>query len=252
MMSTDAASPEPGRRLPPPRDGELAGRTILVVEDDATVAEVVQRYLERDGAEVVVVRDGAEALAYGAGRQPDLVVLDLLLPGLDGWEVCRRLQLERDVPIVMLSALSDADDRLVGLDLGADDYLGKPFSARELVARVRAVLRRVEMHQSSTAAPLQVGAIALDPAARRVTRDGGEVGLTAREFDLLAFLLCHPGVAYPRDQLLEQVWGYRHGDRSTVTVYIRRLREKLEDDPASPRLIQTVWGVGYRLEDPDT
>ena len=250
MMSTDARSPEPGRGQPPPRDGELAGRTILVVEDDTTVAEVVQRYLERDGADVVVVGDGAEALAYGVGRQPDLVVLDLLLPGLDGWEICRRLQLERDVPVVMLSALSDADDRLVGLDLGADDYLGKPFSARELVARVRAVLRRVEIREASTAAPVEVGSLVLDPAARRVTRDDHEVALTAREFDLLAFFLRNPGVAFRRDQLLEQVWGYRHGDRSTVTVYIRRLREKLEPDPSTPRLIQTVWGVGYRLEGP--
>ena len=247
MTNTGTPSPQP-RRGPSPRAGELAGRTILVVEDDVTVAEVAQRYLERDGARVQVVGDGAEALAYGVGWRPDLVVLDLLLPGLDGWEVCRRLQLELDVPVVMLSALSDADDRLIGLDVGADDYLGKPFSARELVARVRAVLRRVDMQESQAATPMQVGEIVLDPGARRVTRRGAEVSLTAREFDLLAFLLRNPGVAFSRDELLEQVWGYRHGDRSTVTVYIRRLREKLEDDPSAPRMIRTVWGVGYRLD----
>lgn len=246
-----ATSTPPRPRRPsatPSRSGELAGRRVLVVEDDTTVAEVVARYLERDGAVVEVVEDGAVALARSIAWEPDLVVLDLLLPGLDGWEVCRRLQVERRVPVVMLSALSDAEDRLTGLDVGADDYLGKPFSARELVARVRAVLRRSGTGVSAPPSLLRAGEVVVDPPARRVTRAGAEVVLTAREYDLLVFLLRHPGVAFRREELLERVWGYRHGDRGTVTVYVRRLREKLERDPSAPELIKTVWRVGYRLE----
>jgi DNA-binding response OmpR family regulator len=224
---------------------------ILVVDDDATVAEVVGRYLERDGYAVETVGDGRAALDRALAAPPDLVILDLMLPGLDGLEVCRRLRALAPVPIVILTARGQESDRIVGLDLGADDYVAKPFSTKELVARVRAVLRRARgpLAAAPTAPEVLVdGDLEVDVPARQARRAGAVVSLTAREFELLAFLARHPRQAFSREQILEQVWGYRYGDTSTVTVHVRRLREKIEPDPAHPRRIATVWGVGYRWE----
>jgi DNA-binding response OmpR family regulator len=225
---------------------------ILVVDDDTTVSEVVARYLERDGYAVETVADGRDALERALAAPPDLVVLDLMLPGIDGLEVCRRLRALAPVPIVILTARSQETDRIVGLDLGADDYVSKPFSTKELVARVRAVLRRARGPLASPAsnAPrvLVDGDLEVDIAARQARMRGGVVSLTAREFELLAFLVRHPRRAFRREELLESVWGYRYGDASTVTVHVRRLREKIEPDPANPVRIVTVWGVGYRWE----
>jgi DNA-binding response OmpR family regulator len=225
---------------------------ILVVDDDATVAEVVGRYLERDGYAVETVGDGRTALDRAlAAPPPDLVILDLMLPGLDGLEVCRRLRALAPVPIVVLTARGQESDRIAGLDLGADDYVAKPFSTKELVARVRAVLRRARgpLAAAPTAPEVLVdGDLEVDVPARQARRAGAVVALTAREFELLAFLARHPRQAFSREQILEQVWGYRYGDTSTVTVHVRRLREKIEPDPAHPRRIATVWGVGYRWE----
>ena len=223
---------------------------VLVVEDDRTIAEVIARYLQREGYTVDVVGDGLLALARVADLRPDLVVLDVMLPGADGFEVCRRLREHGDTPIIMLTARGEAADRIVGLELGADDYIGKPFSPRELVARVKAVLRRAAAASGPVdlPGPLSGRGVELDPRARRVTVDGQEVALTVREFDLLAFLMRHAGRAFRREELLEQVWGYTFGDTSTVTVHVRRLREKVERDSAAPERVRTVWGVGYRFE----
>ncbi|MFI9584641.1 response regulator transcription factor [Streptomyces sp. NPDC052236] len=225
---------------------------ILVVDDDPTVAEVVTGYLERAGFTVYRAADGPQALRLAADRHPDLVVLDLMLPGMDGLEVCRRLRagVLSSVPVIMLTARGDEDDRILGLEIGADDYVTKPFSPRELVLRVESVLRRRGgTPQERGAGPgLAAAGITLDPAARRATKDGRELGLTLREFDLLVHLMRHPGEAIGRERLMQDVWGWEFGDLSTVTVHVRRLRGKIEDDPANPRLIQTVWGVGYRFD----
>ena len=235
---------------------------ILVVDDDPTVAEVVARYLVHAGYTVGRAADGGAALAVlfaeqPTGPRPDLVVLDLMLPEVDGLEVCRRIRADpasRHVPVVMLTAKGDEQDRITGLELGADDYVTKPFSPRELVLRIQSVLRRSAARSSADdeAAPspelLCAGDLTLDPGARRVHRAGRELALTLREFDLLAFLLQHPGTAFGREELMHKVWGWDFGDMSTVTVHVRRLREKVEDDPAAPRLITTVWGVGYRFD----
>ncbi|KAB2344783.1 response regulator transcription factor [Actinomadura rudentiformis] len=227
---------------------DTTGR-ILVVDDDPTVAEVVARYLLRDGHQVECVADGVEALRRAQGDPPDLVVLDLMLPGMGGLEVCRRLRQTSPVPIVMLTALGQETDRLVGLETGADDYVTKPFSPRELALRVRSVLRRARGALVTTGTEvLQDGDLVVDVHAHEARRGDAELSLTAREFDLLAFLLRHPRQAFSRDQLLQEVWGWSFGDSSTVTVHVRRLREKIEDDPTVPRRIVTVWGVGYRYE----
>ncbi|WP_338693565.1 response regulator transcription factor [Streptomyces sp. Q6] len=232
---------------PPPQ-----GR-VLVVDDDPTVAEVVAGYLDRSGYDVARAADGPTALERAAAHRPDLVVLDLMLPGMDGLEVCRRLRARGPVPVIMLTARGDEDDRILGLEVGADDYVTKPFSPRELVLRVGSVLRRSRAATDRTPdGPLSAAGLTLDPQARRATRDGTELALTIREFDLLAFLLRHPGKAFTREDLMRHVWGWDFGDLSTVTVHIRRLRAKVEPDPAKPRLIQTVWGVGYRLDDGTT
>ncbi len=229
---------------------------ILVVDDDPTVSEVVARYLERDGYQVETVADGRVALDRALAEPPDLVVLDLMLPGIDGLEVCRRLRALAPVPIVILTARGQESDRIIGLELGADDYVAKPFSTKELVARVRAVLRRAKgpLAPSGPDAPrIHVdGDLEVDVAARQARLGGQVVALTAREFELLAFLVRHPGQAFRRDEILEGVWGYRYGDTSTVTVHVRRLREKIEADPATPVRIATVWGVGYRWEGTST
>ncbi|MFG3505382.1 response regulator transcription factor [Streptomyces sp. NPDC047821] len=224
-------------------------RNILVVDDDPTVSEVVTGYLERAGFAVARAADGPEALRLAADRWPDLVVLDLMLPGMDGLEVCRTLRERRPVPVIMLTARGDEEDRVLGLEIGADDYVTKPFSPRELVLRVESVLRRSPAPPAP--APARAAGITLDPAARRATKDGRELSLTVREFDLLSHLMRHPGRAHGRESLMREVWGWEFGDLSTVTVHVRRLRGKVEDDPANPRLIRTVWGVGYRFEPGD-
>ncbi len=228
---------------------DSASRRILVVEDDPTVAEVVARYLERDGFMVEQVGDGRTAVERVVANRPDLVLLDLMLPGLDGLEVCRRLRALAPVPIIMLTARGEENDRIIGLELGADDYMVKPFSPREVVSRVKAVLRRVE-HPTAPAGPAIFldGDLRVDVAAHEVTKSDEPVNLTLREFELLVFLMRQPRTAYRREDLLEQVWGYSVGDTSTVTVHVRRLREKIEVDPANPSRIATVWGVGYRYE----
>jgi DNA-binding response OmpR family regulator len=232
-------------------DGAMGGATgrVLVVDDDLTVRDVVRRYLERDGHTVTVAGDGETALRLAAGAEPDLVVLDLMLPGIDGLEVCRRLREHSAVPVVMLTALGEESDRIAGLQLGADDYVTKPFSPAELALRVGSVLRRSRTARAPAQAEvLTDGDLSVDVRARRAVRRGGELPLTGRELDLLVFLLRHPGQAYTRAELLEQVWGWTFGDHSTVTVHVRRLREKVEEDPARPARIATVWGVGYRYD----
>lgn len=225
---------------------------VLVVDDDPTVAEVVAGYLDRAGHDVVRAADGPTALAHFAHRRPDLVVLDLMLPGMDGFEVCRRMREQGGpVPVIMLTARGDEEDRVLGLETGADDYVTKPFSPRELVLRVESVLRRARNPGLPGATNvLRTATLTLDPTARRATRAGAELALTLREFDLLAFFLSNPGRAFTREELMSEVWGWDFGDLSTVTVHIRRLRAKIEQDPARPTLIQTVWGVGYRLASP--
>ncbi|MFI9470523.1 response regulator transcription factor [Streptomyces sp. NPDC052492] len=230
----------------PPPSGE-AGARVLVVDDDPTVAEIVTGYLDRAGYVVDRAGDGPDALARAAAHWPDLVVLDLMLPGMDGLEVCRRMRGQGPVPVIMLTARGDEDDRILGLEVGADDYVTKPFSPRELVLRVESVLRRTRPGSAASGLLRAVG-LTVDPAARRATKHGAELALTIREFDLLAFLLAHPGRAFAREELMREVWGWDFGDLSTVTVHVRRLRGKVEDDPARPRLIQTVWGVGYRFD----
>ncbi|MFC7258762.1 response regulator transcription factor [Streptomyces lutosisoli] len=240
-----APTPTPSRNGQATRGhGETA--RVLVVDDDPTVAEVVSGYLDRAGYVVDRAADGPAALARAAAHWPDLVVLDLMLPGMDGLEVCRRLRGRGPVPVIMLTARGDEDDRILGLEVGADDYVTKPFSPRELVLRVESVLRRTR--PVTVAHPLHTAGLTIDPAARRATKNGTELALTVREFDLLAFFLRHPGRAYGREDLMREVWGWDFGDLSTVTVHVRRLRGKVEDDPARPRLIQTVWGVGYRFD----
>ncbi|GAA2438624.1 hypothetical protein GCM10010388_29130 [Streptomyces mauvecolor] len=221
---------------------------ILVVDDDPTVAEVVTGYLERAGHTVDLAADGPAALRAATRRRPDLVVLDLMLPGMDGLEVCRRLRATAPIPVIMLTARGDEDDRILGLEIGADDYVTKPFSPRELVLRVESVLRRARTATARPGPRMSRSGIALDPAARTASKDGNELALTLREFDLLAYLLARPGEAISRERLMHEVWGWEFGDLSTVTVHVRRLRGKIETDPAKPVLIRTVWGVGYRFE----
>ncbi len=221
-----------------------------MVDDDPTVSDVVRRYLERADYEVTLVADGPAALAAAAEHRPDLVVLDLMLPGIDGLEVYRRLrESDTGVPVVMLTALGDEGDRVVGLSLGADDYVTKPFSPRELVLRVQSVLRRATRTEPPAAPEiLRDGGLVVDVARRTSQLDGIDLGLTVREFDLLVYFMRHPGRAFRRSELLDAVWGWTFGDQSTVTVHVRRLREKVEKDPAVPARIVTVWGVGYRYE----
>ena len=225
---------------------------VLVVDDDPTVREVVADYLVRDGLEVVQAADGAEALALVDARTPDLVVLDLMLPGIDGLEVCRRLRSTRpSLPVMRLTALGEEEDRVLGLEIGADDYVTKPFSPRELALRVRSILRRTAATSEPAGvgvAPLTDGGLTVDVVGHRVTKDGDELSLTSREFDLLVHLLGNPGRVFSRKELMSEVWGWEYGDLSTVTVHVRRLREKIEDDPATPTRVVTVWGVGYRWD----
>jgi DNA-binding response OmpR family regulator len=224
---------------------------ILVVDDEPGVREVVKRYLERDGYVVSTASTGPEALGI-IDRERDirLVVLDVMLPGLDGIEIVRRVRKDNPVPIIMLSARSDEIDRVIGLESGADDYVPKPFSPRELASRVKAVLRRApqEGERVEPAKPIDIDGVVLDPGTRQVSADGRQVELTAKEFDLLWFFMRHPRQVFSREQLLEQVWGFTdYIDLSTVTVHIHRLRDKVERDPSKPTRLVTVWGVGYRF-----
>ena len=239
------ATPGPGRRI-----RSITVARILVVDDDPTLAEVVAGYLSRAGHDIACVGDGRQALDHVDRTPPDLLVLDLMIPAINGLQVCRRVRAEHPaILIIMLTALSEQEDRIAGLEVGADDYLTKPFSPRELVLRVESLLRRSSPGVVERAhRTLRAGSVELDLAARRATKDGAELALTARELDLLAYLMAHPGVAFSRAELMAQVWGWTFGDQSTVTVHVRRLREKVEDDPSAPDLIHTVWGVGYRLE----
>jgi DNA-binding response OmpR family regulator len=224
---------------------------VLVVDDDPTVAEVVVAYLERAGLRADHAADGPTALELAEHDRPDLVVLDLMLPGIDGLEVCRRLRARyADLPVVMLTALGEESDRVLGLEVGADDYVTKPFSPRELVLRVQSVLRRAGAQLPAPAGRPAItdGDLVVDRAAHRVSRHGRPLALTTREYDLLVFLLEHPGEAFTREDLMKQVWGWDFGDQSTVTVHVRRLREKVEDDPSAPTRLATVWGVGYRWD----
>jgi two-component system response regulator ResD len=223
---------------------------ILVVEDDATVSEILARYLAREGYDVESVGDGRDALERTRSQPPDLILLDLMLPGMSGLEVCRRVRGFAAVPIIMLTARGEEHERVFGLKLGADDYVVKPFSPREVTARVDSVLRRAHhagRGDERAGAVLEAGPIRVDLAARTVAVDGRRVELTAREFELLAFLMRQPDEAFSREELLERVWGYRFGDTATVTVHVRRLRAKVEADPSQPEHLQTVWGVGYRF-----
>jgi DNA-binding response OmpR family regulator len=222
---------------------------VLVVDDDPTVSDVVRRYLEQDGCRVRLASNGLAALAAVDAERPDLVVLDLMMDGLDGLEVCRRLQRDQPgLPVVMLTALGEESDRVLGLEVGADDYVTKPFSPRELALRVRSVLRRTAPAAPPRPALLRDGDLVADTGRRTAELAGQPLALTVREFDLLEFLLRNPARAWSRGELLDRVWGWRFGDQSTVTVHVRRLREKIEVDPAAPARLVTVWGVGYRYE----
>jgi DNA-binding response OmpR family regulator len=222
--------------------------TVLVVDDEATIRDVVVRYLRRDGYATIEAGDGDAARDLLERASPDLVVLDLMLPGTDGLALCRWIRDRSQLPIIMLTARTDEADRIVGLELGADDYVTKPFSPRELVARVRTVLRRATSAGEVDAERVRFGDVEIDGAAREVRKAGRPLKLTAREFDLVWFLARHPRRVFSRDQLMNRVWGYAPAfDSGTITVHVRRLREKIEDDPAHPRHIETVWGIGYRL-----
>ncbi len=221
---------------------------VLVVDDDHTVREVVVSYLRAARHQVAEAADGMAALVSMRESPADLVVLDLMLPGIDGLEVCRRLREHSDVPVIMLTALGSETDRVVGLERGADDYVTKPFSPRELVLRVDSVLRRLGERATGADASVTDGDLVVDPARHVATLAGRALSLTVREFDLLRFLVANGGIAHSRDQLLSEVWGWSFGDASTVTVHVRRLREKVEADPTRPVRLVTVWGVGYRWE----
>jgi two-component system response regulator ResD len=222
--------------------------TVLVVDDEPIVRDVVVRYLQRDGFTTLEAGDGDTARRLIETSDPQLVVLDVMLPGVDGLELCRWIRERSELPVILLTARGEEADRIVGLELGADDYVTKPFSPRELATRVRTVLRRSGGAVSRTAR-LGFGNVVLDGASRVATRAGEPVTLTAKEFDLLWFLASHPRHVFSRDQLMDRVWDHASAvDTGTVTVHVRRLREKLEHDPAHPAHLKTVWGAGYRLD----
>jgi DNA-binding response OmpR family regulator len=241
-----------GSRQPyaPYMTSTIATATVLVVDDEPMVREVVARYLELDGLRVEQAADGTAAVEWLVDHRPDLVVLDIMLPGTDGLSILRQLRAAGDVPVILLTARVDEIDRVLGLELGADDYVVKPFSPRELAARVRTVLRRVNAPTADARAMVDFGRLHIDPTTRDVTVDGEGVELTPKEFDLLYTLARSPRQVFSRRQLLAQVWDSapEYQDSATVTVHVGRLRQKLEDNPDSPRWITTVWGVGYRFE----
>lgn len=224
---------------------------VLVVDDEPIVTEGIERYLSREGFDVETAHDGEEALRIARTWSPDIVLLDLMLPGIDGLEVCRTLHKEGDPSIIMLTARGEETDRIVGLEVGADDYVVKPFSLRELGARIKAVLRRTTRDKGATGASdlLRFSGLQINPRTREVEANGRTVQLSAREFDLLYFLAANAGQVFTREQLMDRVWDYTFaGDTSTITVHVRRIREKIEADPMRPRYIKTVWGVGYKFE----
>ncbi len=231
----------------PPRASITGVTTILVVDDEPIVREVVVSYLEREGYRTLEAGDGDAARELIEREKPELVVLDVMLPGTDGLELCRWVRGRSDLPVILVTALGDEVDRIVGLEVGADDYVTKPFSPRELAARVRTVLRRATP-KAPRRERLSFDGLELDAETREVRKRGELVGLTAREFDLLWFLAEHPRQVFSRDLLMDRVWGYAAAlDTGTVTVHVRRLREKIEDEPSRPRFLETVWGVGYRF-----
>ena len=220
---------------------------ILLVDDEESILDVSKRYLERDGYQVITASDGEEAISRWKKEKPDLIVLDLMMPIKDGMEAAEEIRAVDDVPIIMLTALGQERDRLLGLTVGADDYLTKPFSPRELVLRVRNILRRTKRQHLTPL--LTFGELAIDESRRKVTINGAEVELTVKEFDLLYLLASHPTRVFPRSQLIEAIWGYEFdGDVNTINVHVRRLREKIEKDSAAPIWIKTVWGIGYKFE----
>jgi DNA-binding response OmpR family regulator len=221
--------------------------TVLVVDDEPTIREIVVKYLRRDGFRTLEAADGRHAHDLVEAERPDLVVLDLMLPGIDGLELCRWIRERSNLPVIMLTARGEESDRIVGLELGADDYVTKPFSPRELAARVRTVLRRAELDVVADER-LSFNGLVIDSSSRDVTRNDEPLRLTAREFDLLWFMASHPRRVFSREHLMRRVWGYASAvDTGTVTVHMRRLREKIEDDPSRPQHLETVWGVGYRF-----
>lgn len=226
--------------------GEAA--RVLVVDDDPALAEVVGRYLERDGFSVTYADDGVTGLAAALSTLPDLVVLDVMLPRMDGIEVCRRIREVAPIAVVMLTARGEEEDRIAGLGFGADDYVTKPFSPAELLARIKAVLRRTIGESSARLEPLTAGGLCVDRAAHEATLNGDALSLTTKEYDLLVHLMAHPRRTFRRGELLESVWGWSFGDTSTVTVHVRRLREKIETNASEPRHLMTVRGVGYRFD----
>jgi DNA-binding response OmpR family regulator len=227
----------------------MSEATVLIVDDEPLVREILSRYLTRDGFAVDTAEDGEQALERWRKGRPDLILLDLMLPKIGGLEVFRRVRETDAAPVIMLTAKGEETDRLVGLELGADDYVTKPFSPREVVARVRAVLRRGPRGGDSGQSILRYGKLTVDGRRREVSRADRPIALTRREFDLLLLLASHPGTAFSRAELLERVWDFAWaGDSATVTVHIRRLREKIESDPSTPRHLVTVWGVGYRFD----
>jgi DNA-binding response OmpR family regulator len=230
----DASAPPPAR--------------VLIVDDDPNVADVLARYLARDGYVVMTETDGLAGLRRALRDRPDLVILDVMLPGLDGLDVCRQLRAAASIPIIMLTARGDESDLISGLEVGADDYVAKPFSPREVMARAKALLRRANVTAGGGQDVLTAGALIVDLVSREVRRDGELVTMTVKEFDLLVHLMRNAHVAIRREDLFAEVWGFRYGDTSTVTVHVRRLREKIELDPSDPRHIRTVWSVGYRFE----
>lgn len=224
---------------------------ILVVDDEPHIVELIAYHLEREGFTVATAADGPDALDKVGEERPDLVLLDVMLPGLDGFSVCQRIRRQHDVPIILLTAKTAEDDRVFGLEVGADDYITKPFGHRELLARVKAVLRRARGY-SRPGEVLRRGPLVIDTERRLAALDGEPLELTLKEFDLLHLLASHPGRAFSRDELLRDVWGYDYvGTTRTVDVHVQRLRQKLGDDPAAPRFIQTVHGIGYRFRDVD-
>lgn len=228
----------------------VGNELVLVVDDEKTLVKALSFNLEKEGFRVEQAYDGEEALKKVFEIKPDIVVLDLMLPEVDGFEVCRRIRKKLEVPIIMLTARSEDIDKVLGLELGADDYLTKPFNSRELVARIKAILRRSTVREEEARKLIQIGRLQVDLLQHRVRLGEQEVGLTSKEFALLSFLAANAGNVYSREQLLEQVWGYDYyGDVRTVDVHIRHLREKLEKDPGNPELIITVWGTGYKIRE---
>lgn len=223
---------------------------ILLVEDEKTLAKALKFNLEKEGFRVEVAFDGEEALNAMSGKEPDLVILDLMLPKIDGYEVCRSIRRSSDVPIIMLTARDEDIDKILGLELGADDYMTKPFNTRELLARIRAILRRTVQQAAAARSFIKVGDLQIDVIKHKVTVKGREVALTSREYNLLSLLASNPGKVYSREELLEEIWGDDYsGDVRTVDVHIRHLREKIEEFPAEPNIILTVWGAGYKFRE---